>query len=81
MMDFAISRILIAPTLSPSPTGGHASCQSSTPPQIPTAESEFALGVAGWSLNAMQRDLIESIVFATVVDPVGPEFMAPPQRP
>ena len=42
---------------------------------------EAALGVAGWSLNATQRGLIEHIVNATVVDPVGPEFMAPPQRP
>jgi len=42
---------------------------------------EATLGVAGWSLNAAQRGLIENIVNATVVDPVGPEFMAPPQRP
>ena len=42
---------------------------------------EAALGVAGWSLNAAQRGLIEHIVNATVVDPVGPEFMAPPPRP
>jgi aryl-alcohol dehydrogenase-like predicted oxidoreductase len=42
---------------------------------------EAALGVAGWSLNATQRGLIEHIVNATVVDPVGPEFMAPPPRP
>jgi len=42
---------------------------------------EAALGVAGWSLNATQRALIELIVNMTVRDPVGPEFMAPPQRP
>jgi aryl-alcohol dehydrogenase-like predicted oxidoreductase len=42
---------------------------------------EAALGVAGWSLDATQRGLIEHIVNATVVDPVGPEFMAPPPRP
>ena len=42
---------------------------------------EAALGVAGWSLNTAQRQLIERIVNTAVLDPVGPEFMAPPQRP
>jgi aryl-alcohol dehydrogenase-like predicted oxidoreductase len=42
---------------------------------------EAALGVAGWSLNATHRALIELIVNMAVRDPVGPEFMAPPQRP
>jgi aryl-alcohol dehydrogenase-like predicted oxidoreductase len=42
---------------------------------------EAALGVAGWSLNVMHREAIEQIVNTAVVDPVGPEFMAPPQRP
>jgi len=42
---------------------------------------EAALGVDGWSLNAVHRALIELIVNTTVRDPVGPEFMAPPQRP
>jgi len=42
---------------------------------------EAALGVAGWSLNTAQRELIERIVNAAVLDPIGPEFMAPPQRP
>jgi aryl-alcohol dehydrogenase-like predicted oxidoreductase len=42
---------------------------------------EAALGVAGWSLNTAQRELIERIVNTAVPDPVGPEFMAPPQRP
>jgi aryl-alcohol dehydrogenase-like predicted oxidoreductase len=42
---------------------------------------EAALGVAGWSLNTAQRELIERIVNTAVLDPVGPEFMAPPQRP
>jgi aryl-alcohol dehydrogenase-like predicted oxidoreductase len=42
---------------------------------------EAALGVDGWSLNSLHRELIESIVNMAVVDPVGPEFMAPPQRP
>jgi aryl-alcohol dehydrogenase-like predicted oxidoreductase len=41
---------------------------------------EAALGVAGWSLNRVNRELIERIVNRAVTDPVGPEFMAPPQR-
>jgi len=41
---------------------------------------EAALGVAGWSLNRVNREIIERIVNAAVTDPVGPEFMAPPQR-
>ena len=41
---------------------------------------EAALGVAGWSLRAGNRELIEHIVNTTVTDPVGPEFMAPLQR-
>jgi aryl-alcohol dehydrogenase-like predicted oxidoreductase len=41
---------------------------------------EAALGVAGWSLNGADRDLIERIVNAAVTDPIGPEFMAPAQR-
>jgi aryl-alcohol dehydrogenase-like predicted oxidoreductase len=41
---------------------------------------EAALGVAGWSLNSADRELIERIVNASVIDPVGPEFMAPLQR-
>src|ERR1700730_17009 len=36
---------------------------------------EAALGVAGWSLNSEERDLIERIVNAAVPNPVGPEFM------
>ena len=42
---------------------------------------EAALGVAGWSLTDMERESIEHIVNTAVVDPLGPEFMAPPQRP
>jgi aryl-alcohol dehydrogenase-like predicted oxidoreductase len=42
---------------------------------------EAALGVAGWSLTDVERESIEHIVNTAVVDPVGPEFMAPPQRP
>jgi aryl-alcohol dehydrogenase-like predicted oxidoreductase len=39
-----------------------------------------ALDVAGWSLSASDRELVERIVNTAVVDPVGPEFMAPLQR-
>jgi aryl-alcohol dehydrogenase-like predicted oxidoreductase len=41
---------------------------------------QAALDVAGWSLNPADRALIERIVNTAVVDPVGPEFMAPSQR-
>jgi aryl-alcohol dehydrogenase-like predicted oxidoreductase len=41
---------------------------------------EAAFGVAGWSLDEAQRELIARTVDAAVTDPVGPEFMAPPQR-
>jgi hypothetical protein len=41
---------------------------------------EAALGVGGWSLNSADRELVERIVNASVIDPVGPEFMAPLQR-
>ena len=41
---------------------------------------EAVLGVAGWSLDAPTRGLIERIVNAAISDPVGPEFMAPLQR-
>jgi aryl-alcohol dehydrogenase-like predicted oxidoreductase len=41
---------------------------------------EAAFGVAGWSLDEAQRELISRTVDAAVTDPVGPEFMAPPQR-
>jgi aryl-alcohol dehydrogenase-like predicted oxidoreductase len=41
---------------------------------------EAALGVAGWSLNSADRELIERIVNTAVIDPIGPEFMAPLQR-
>jgi aryl-alcohol dehydrogenase-like predicted oxidoreductase len=39
------------------------------------------LGVAGWSLDAATRARIDRIVSEAITDPVGPEFMAPPQRP
>ncbi|HMD28295.1 MAG TPA: aldo/keto reductase [Steroidobacteraceae bacterium] len=40
-----------------------------------------ALGVAAWSLDAAARADINRILNSTVKDPIGPEFMAPPQRP
>ena len=45
------------------------------------AQVEAALEVAGWSLDDEERGLIERIVNTAVTDPIGPEFMAPPQRP
>jgi aryl-alcohol dehydrogenase-like predicted oxidoreductase len=42
---------------------------------------EAALGVAGWWLQSSDREQIERIVRTAILDPVGPEFMAPPQRP
>jgi aryl-alcohol dehydrogenase-like predicted oxidoreductase len=42
---------------------------------------QAVLGVAGWSLDSTSRTLIERIVNTAVTEPVGPEFMAPPQRP
>jgi len=44
-------------------------------------QMEPALGVADWSLSSADRALVERIVNKSVIDPVGPEFMAPPQRP
>jgi aryl-alcohol dehydrogenase-like predicted oxidoreductase len=41
---------------------------------------EAALEVAGWSLNRTNRALIELLVDTAIVDPVGPEFMAPAER-
>jgi aryl-alcohol dehydrogenase-like predicted oxidoreductase len=37
-------------------------------------------GVAGWSLDEASRAKIGGILNDTITDPVGPEFMAPPQR-
>jgi aryl-alcohol dehydrogenase-like predicted oxidoreductase len=42
---------------------------------------QAALGVAGWSLDAATRARIDRILSETIIDPVGPEFMAPLQRP
>ncbi len=41
---------------------------------------QAALGVAGWSLDAPALESIERILSETITDPIGPEFMAPPQR-
>ena len=41
---------------------------------------QAALGVAGWSLSDAERQRIERIVDTAVIDPIGPEFMAPGQR-
>ena len=38
------------------------------------------LGVAGWSIGAAVRAKIDRILSETITDPIGPEFMAPPQR-
>jgi aryl-alcohol dehydrogenase-like predicted oxidoreductase len=42
---------------------------------------EPALGVAGWKLDAAALTRINQILSKTITDPVGPEFMAPLQRP
>jgi len=39
-----------------------------------------ALGLAGWSLDGTARASIDRILSATITDPIGPEFMAPPTR-
>lgn len=36
--------------------------------------------VAGWSLDASAKAEIDRILRETIIDPVGPEFMAPPSR-
>jgi aryl-alcohol dehydrogenase-like predicted oxidoreductase len=36
--------------------------------------------VAGWSLDASAKAEIDRILRETITDPVGPEFMAPPER-
>jgi aryl-alcohol dehydrogenase-like predicted oxidoreductase len=41
---------------------------------------EAVLGVKGWSLDAATKATIDRILTDTITDPVGPEFMAPPQR-
>jgi aryl-alcohol dehydrogenase-like predicted oxidoreductase len=41
---------------------------------------EAVLGVKGWSLGAATKATIDRILTDTITDPIGPEFMAPPQR-
>jgi len=36
--------------------------------------------VAGWSLDASAKTEIDRILRETIIDPIGPEFMAPPER-
>jgi aryl-alcohol dehydrogenase-like predicted oxidoreductase len=36
--------------------------------------------IAGWRLDESAKSEIDSILRATIADPVGPEFMAPPMR-
>jgi aryl-alcohol dehydrogenase-like predicted oxidoreductase len=38
------------------------------------------VGMAGWSVDAATRERIDRILRETITDPIGPEFMAPPQR-
>jgi aryl-alcohol dehydrogenase-like predicted oxidoreductase len=42
---------------------------------------EPALGVAGWKVDAGSLARIDRILSETITDPIGPEFMAPQQRP
>jgi aryl-alcohol dehydrogenase-like predicted oxidoreductase len=39
-----------------------------------------ALGVPGWWIDTVARRQIDRILNEAITDPVGPEFMAPPQR-
>jgi len=41
---------------------------------------EPALAVAGWKLDLASLTRINHILSKTITDPIGPEFMAPPQR-
>ena len=41
---------------------------------------QSALGVAGWSLDTAALQKIDRILNEAILDPIGPEFMAPPQR-
>jgi aryl-alcohol dehydrogenase-like predicted oxidoreductase len=36
--------------------------------------------VIGWSIDASAKAEIDRILRETVIDPIGPEFMAPPSR-
>jgi aryl-alcohol dehydrogenase-like predicted oxidoreductase len=41
---------------------------------------QAALGVSGWSLDNATKAKIDHILSAAIADPIGPDFMAPPQR-
>jgi aryl-alcohol dehydrogenase-like predicted oxidoreductase len=41
---------------------------------------QAALGVGGWSLDTADQARIDLILSSAIVDPIGPEFMAPPDR-
>jgi aryl-alcohol dehydrogenase-like predicted oxidoreductase len=43
------------------------------------AELEAVEGVLGWNLDADTRSAIDQILRQTIADPIGPEFMAPPE--
>jgi aryl-alcohol dehydrogenase-like predicted oxidoreductase len=45
------------------------------------AQLEPMEGIMGWSLDAASKSEIDRILREFVTDPIGPEFMAPPQRP
>jgi hypothetical protein len=36
--------------------------------------------VSGWSIDDEGSAMIEKILREEIIDPVGPEFMAPPER-
>jgi aryl-alcohol dehydrogenase-like predicted oxidoreductase len=42
---------------------------------------QAALEVEGWTLGAEALARVDQLLSETITDPVGPEFMAPPQRP
>jgi len=44
------------------------------------AELEAVAGVLGWNLDADTRSGIDRILRQTIADPIGPEFMAPPEE-
>jgi aryl-alcohol dehydrogenase-like predicted oxidoreductase len=41
---------------------------------------QAALGVTGWSLDSATKARVDRILSASITDPIGPEFMAPPPR-
>ncbi len=43
-------------------------------------QSSAVANLDGWALDAGAREQVSAIVRETVIDPVGPEFMAPPAR-